>query len=121
MGREKLKKEVGPSSPRLVGGSFNKQRKLLHKACLSQQQHEWITTPALQNLKVYKEALTGLIHIHCVGVLNGTSASQGCVLGEDSGSGKSEWNPYPKGRRGGEELPSARDQLKVQSVVIRVR
>lgn len=51
-------------------------------------QDEVIPVPGFQVVKDYKEALTGFSHIHCVGVLNCTSLSQGRVLGAASGRGE---------------------------------
>ena len=89
--RERSKKETSHS--RLVGGSFNKQRKLTSEVCL-EQQGEGIPVPVCQILEVYKEALTGCRLIYWAGVFNTTSLSQGCVFGAASGNGKGKRNPH---------------------------
>ena len=96
-GQETPKKEAADSH--LVGGSFTKQRKLTHKACL-EQQDEWIPAPAPQVLSVYKEALRGFSHMHGAGILHTTSLSQVHILGAASRIGKAKWNPHSKGGRG---------------------
>lgn len=109
-GRERGKKGAG--HPRLVGGSFTKQRELSYEACLGRQRDDWIPSAALQFPKVYKEALTVLSHVYHAGVFNTMSLSQGCVHGAAPGSRKDQQNPHSKdGVGGGAEPPRARVQL----------
>ena len=70
-----------------------------------------------QTLKVYKEALTGFIHVYHAGVFNTTSPSQGYVLGVAAGSGKGKYNPHSQHRGRGKEPLIAWVQFMGQSVV----
>ena len=82
-GRERQNKEVGHL--RLVGGSFNKQGKLLMGLSWAVNRSP---APTHQILNVYREALTGVSRVYWPDTLNTTLLTQGCVLGAASGSVK---------------------------------
>ena len=67
-GREGVKKKAAHS--RLVGGKSNKPGSLLTRLSCVKTRCEWISTPTPRILKVYIEALTGLVmySVHRVSV-----------------------------------------------------
>ena len=65
-------------------GSLDKQGDLIYKACLGQ----FILSFLRGVGKDFREALSGLSHIYCAGILITTSLSQGYILGGDLGARK---------------------------------
>ena len=74
-----VRKRKKANHSRLVGGSFNKQGNLHLRLFSGHKMSRSLHLPA-RILKIYREALIELHHIHHPAGLNNTLFSQGCVL-----------------------------------------
>ena len=111
-------------TPVLLPGESHGQRSLVDYSPWGRKDSdtsEWLSMHlSARILKVYKEPLTGVSHVHSLDSLNVTFLFQGYTLGVASGSPKDKQNTYSKSKgRGwwGTQLPSARVQLEGQLVV----
>lgn len=89
-------KEAGHS--RLAGGSST-SKETYTGGFSSAAAREKISTPALQNLKVYVVALTRFNHLYHPNGLSNTLRSQGCILGMSSHCGNSGQSVHSKDRK----------------------
>ena len=74
-----IRKRKKANHSRLVGGSFNKQGNLHLRLFSGHKMSRSLHLPA-RILKIYREALIELHHIHHPAGLNNTLFSQGCAL-----------------------------------------
>lgn len=119
-----MKKEAGHS--RLVGGGFNKQRKLHRRLILGDCMIRF-STPIYQNLRSLRrslnwvqshpqDSLTGLGRVHHTDGLNSTLLSQGWVLEQLPAWGRQAERTFPgQGWRRNLQLPRSGSQVNGQS------